>query len=309
MNRKTFYAVAFAVAVAPMAWWSVSAAASVSLTHVHGLTYSADGSKLMVPSHHGLAVFSSGQWSKASGPEHDYMGFAGTKSALYSSGHPAPGSGLKNPFGLIKSTDGGASWKQLGLEGESDFHTMAASHGTNAVYVVNPQPNSRMRTAGIYFTMNDGLKWERAEARGLVGRPLALAVHPTDASTLAAATEQGLYLSKDAGASFKPLATGQRALAAAFTLDGKELWWSGFEGRPTLTALPLQEGAKPRRVVLPAMGEDAVSYIAQNPARTQEMAVATFKKSVFVSADGGGTWTRVANEGETAATAVSRKKD
>lgn len=309
MKRRIFYAVALAVAMAPLAWWGVSAAANVTLTHVHGLTYSADGSKLMVPSHHGLAVFSSGRWSKAPGPEHDYMGFSGTRNALYSSGHPAPGAGLKNPFGLVKSMDGGNSWNQLGLEGESDFHTMAASYGTNAVYVLNPNPNSRMRTAGIYFTVNDGLKWERAQARGLSGRPLALAVHPSDAFTVAAATDQGLYLSRDAGASFEPLASGMRALAATFTIDGNELWWSGFDGQPTLAALPLQPRAKPSQIGLPALGEDAVSFIAQNPARPKEVAIATFKKSVFVSSDAGRTWTRVADQGKTAATAFSLKKE
>src|SRR2546423_10862068 len=89
---------------------------SVTLTHVHGLAYSPDGKRLMVPSHHGLAVYESGQWSKAPGPEHDYMGFSTTANYVYSSGHPAPGSGLVNPFGLLCSRDGGKTWQKLGLE-------------------------------------------------------------------------------------------------------------------------------------------------------------------------------------------------
>src|SRR2546429_5088264 len=51
-----------------------------------------------------------------------YMGFAATAQGAYSSGHPAPESGLTNPFGLIRSRDGGKTWDKLGLEGESDFH-------------------------------------------------------------------------------------------------------------------------------------------------------------------------------------------
>ena len=86
-------------------------AEEISLMHVHGLSYSADGRQLLVPSHHGLAVYSDGRWSKAPGPQHDYMGFAGSGTALYSSGHPAPGTGLVNPFGVIKSVDGGRTWK------------------------------------------------------------------------------------------------------------------------------------------------------------------------------------------------------
>lgn len=309
MSRRTFNVVALALALGPMAWSGASADEPVTLTHVHGLTYSADGSKLMVPSHHGLAVYASGQWSKAPGPAHDYMGFSGTRTALYSSGHPAPGSGLKNPFGLIKSTDGGKSWQNLGLGGESDFHTAATSYGTDAVYVVNPHPNSQMNAQGIYFTVNDGRTWQRAEGRGLAGRLNSLAVHPSDSSMVAAATDQGLYLSKDSGASFQPLVSGKRALAAAFTLNGKDLWWSGFDGQATLSAVALQQaGAKPRVANIPAVGEDAVSHIAQNPARPDEMAIATFRRSVFVSTDGGRNWSLVADQGQTANAPTTARK-
>ena len=55
---------------------SAYAQGAVTLTHVHG-----------------LAVYENGRWSKAPGPQHDYMGFSATAKYLYSSGHPAPGSG------------------------------------------------------------------------------------------------------------------------------------------------------------------------------------------------------------------------
>lgn len=64
----------------------------IELVHVHGLSYSPDGSKLMIPSHYGLAVFDGSSWAKAPGPEHDYMGFSSTKDAIFTSGHPAQGS-------------------------------------------------------------------------------------------------------------------------------------------------------------------------------------------------------------------------
>src|SRR4051812_18340499 len=88
---------------------SSAAGADVTLVHVHGLSYSSDGKWLMIPSHFGLAIYGNGKWSKAPGPEHDYMGFAATAQYLYSSGHPAAGTGLVNPFGLLRSKDGGHS--------------------------------------------------------------------------------------------------------------------------------------------------------------------------------------------------------
>jgi photosystem II stability/assembly factor-like uncharacterized protein len=288
---------ALALPLLALASTATNAASTVTLTHVHGLSYSADGKQLLIPSHHGLAVFADGRWSKASGPAHDYMGFAATRGAIYSSGHPAPGSGLTNPFGLIKSRDGGKTWQQLGLEGESDFHTLATSYETNAVYVVNHQRNSRMSQAGIYYTLDDGLKWQRAEARGLQGKLNGLAVHPTDPKVVAIGTDQGLFLSRDSAATFQPLVSGQQVLAQAFDLDGRQLLFSGHAGKATLARIGLSAGAKPEEIALPAMTEDAVAYIAQNPAQRDEIAVATFKRSVFVSKDQGRTWKQVAKEG------------
>ena len=165
-----------------------SAYAAVTLTHVHGLAYSPDGKRLMIPSHHGLAVYENGKWTKAAGPQHDYMGFVATEKHLYCSGHPAPGSGMVNPFGLIRSRDGGKMWEKLGLEGETDFHLMAASWNANAIYVWNPAPSSRIREPGLHYTLDDGSSWKHGRARGLKGDPHALAVHPADPKIVAVGT-------------------------------------------------------------------------------------------------------------------------
>jgi photosystem II stability/assembly factor-like uncharacterized protein len=299
LTFRTLVAVAMASALGVIALaWTAARADAVTLTHVHGLSYSADGKLLMVPSHHGLAVYADGRWTKAAGPAHDYMGFSATRTALYSSGHPAPDSGLINPFGLIKSVDGGKTWQKLGLEGESDFHTLATGYETNAVYVFNHEPNSRMSAAGIHFTLNDGLRWQRAEARGLRDVPNALAVHPRDPKIVAAGTNDGLYLSTDAAASFQQVVGGTRVLAQTFDLDGEYLWLSFHSVKAaSLARISLKAGAKPETRPLPALTEDAVAYIAQNPARREEMAIATFKKSVFVSVDAGKTWKQIAREG------------
>lgn len=66
---------------APIFAWSLlllalnvrAADTSVTLTHVHGLSYSAHGKRLMIPSHPGLGVFESFRWSDA---------FAGRKFRL-----------------------------------------------------------------------------------------------------------------------------------------------------------------------------------------------------------------------------------
>jgi len=270
---------------------------AVTLMHVHGLAYSADGKRLMIPSHHGLAVYEQGKWSKAPGPQHDYMGFSGTATNLYSSGHPAPNSGLVNPFGLIRSRDGGKTWDKLGLEGEIDFHLLATGWNTNAIYVLNSEPNSRMRRLGLHYTLNEGFAWKLAQAAGLEGDPRALAVHPDDAATVAVASARGVYLSRDSGGRFAPMAQGAEGLAVFFDLDGKRLWYSAFDGQPRLAQVPLGGGAA-TQVKLPPLSEDAVAYIAQNPTARSEYAIATFGKSVYLSKDAGRSWSQIADRGK-----------
>lgn len=229
--------------------------AAVTLTHVHGLAYTADGKRLLIPSHHGLAVYENGEWSKAPGPQHDYMGFAATAKRLYSSGHPAPGSGLANPFGLIRSDDGGRTWRKLALEGETDFHVLATSWNTNAVYVWNPAPSSRIKRPGLHYTLNDGFVWKPARAAG-------------------------------------------QGTSVFFDLDAQRLWFGTFEDEALLATIPLTLG-EPRRMEIPPMKEDALAYIAQNPASRSEYAIATFRRDVYLSKDGGRTWTAIAQEGKT----------
>jgi len=266
------------------------------LTHVHGLAYSADGKRLMIPSHHGLAIYKNGKWSKAPGPEHDYMGFSATANHIYSSGHPAAGSGLVNPFGLLRSQDGGKTWDKLGLEGESDFHVMATSWNTNAVYVWNTAPNSRMKQTGLHYTVNDGLAWQRAAANGLAGNPYALAVHPDDAKSVAMATPNGVFESNDSGQSFAKIAPGQ-GTAVFFDLDGKHLWYGAYDTEARLARARLK-GGPATQFKLPALTKDAVSFIAQNPARREEYAIATFNRNVYLSGDGGKSWKAIAERGE-----------
>ena len=298
-DKTSFHALLLTLALGTCASTQVRAGEPVTLTHVHGLSYSVDGKQIMIPSHNGLAIFKNGRWSKNAGPAHDYMGFSATRDTLYSSGHPAPGSNMTNPFGLIKSRDGGKTWQKLGLDGESDFHALATSYGTNAVYVINHGPNSRMSKAGIYHTRNDGLQWTHAAAGGLGGEITSLAVHPSDADVVAVGTADGLYLSRDSAKNFKLLAGGKRVLAETFDLDGQHLWFSTHADKAALARIALKAGAKAEELPIPALIEDAVAYIAQNPAQRNEIVIATFKRNVFLSKDQGQTWAQIAKNGET----------
>lgn len=272
---------------------SAPGTASIELRHVHALGYSADGKRLLVPDHFGIAVYEGGRWSKLPGPLHDYMGFAVTRDYIFTSGHMAGSRGLANPLGLLRSGDGGRTWTQLGLGAGVEFHLVAAGYFSNALYVHNAAPNAYMPRAGIYRLLKERRgEWHRAQAHGLPGRIEVLAVHPRKPGMIAAATTGGLFLSLDAGDMFKPIVT-ERVTAVLFTLEGDALVVGTNDAKPALFRLSIQTGSR-KDFTLPPFGRDAVAGMAQNALRRTEIAVMTFERAVFVSADDGSTWKRIA---------------
>jgi len=302
MATRTWIPLALAVVVA-----SLSAVSGIAhgqgehageLFHIHGVGFSTDGGSLLIPSHFGLAVYRDGRWSKAPGPQHDYMGFAATSRRLYSSGHPAAGSGLVNPFGLMRSDDAAKTWTKLGLEGEADFHLLAAGFMSNAVYVYNAAPNKQMSHAGIYRTLDDGRTWQRADAAGLEGSIFCLAVHPTDANTVAVGTGVGLFVSEDAGVHFTLVVPKAQVPGLMFDHDGTTLWVSTFQSAPKLLRINWKTRQAEERP-LPIVGRNAIAYMAQHPSDGRQLAVATFERDVFLTRDGGTTWKQIADHGRT----------
>lgn len=294
-QRIVAHWLAFALSVPLALMVPASAQALLELRHAHGLGYSADGSRILIPNHHGIAVYSGGRWSEVEAPAHDYMGFVVTREFIFSSGHVAGSRGAANPLGLLRSGDGGQSWTTLGFPGEVEFHMMAAGYLSNALYVYNAEPNPVMPRAGIYRMMGDRLVgWRSAAGHGLQGELGMLTAHPTDSATIAAATTAGLFLSRDSGDEFKPIVTGSRATAARFTLEGDAILLGILNGKqPRLFRVAIKDGAR-KELSLPAFGRDAVANLAQNPVRRAELALISFERAVFISVDGGKTWRRIA---------------
>ena len=124
-------------------------------------------------------------------------------------------------------------------------------------------------------------------------------MHPTDARLVAAGTGDGLYLSRDSAGKFERLVRGKQVLAESFDLNGEQLWFSTFAGTPALFKMSLKAGSKAEEVKLPPLDKDAVAYIAQNPTRLGEIAIATFKRSIYVRKGDSGAWIQIASEGVT----------
>lgn len=269
----------------------------VYLTHVHGLGFSKDGKKILIPSHDGLKAYEAGTWTAQEGAKHDYMGFVTVDDGFYSSGHPEEGSDLKNPLGLVKSTDVGKSLQMLGLEGETDFHLMTAGFNSHVVYAITPQPNSKMYTAGLYYSNNDGDTWTKSEMKGISEEPTSIAAHPTEESIVVIGTPTGVFLSKDYGKSFEKIVSEGQTTALSFNKQG-DLFIAGYLNQPYLQKMDMIS-LKAQKITIPALTEDAIAYFAQNPANDNQWTFATFNRDVYLSDDKGQKWKMIAEQGKT----------
>jgi hypothetical protein len=262
----------------------------VEIPHLHGLGYSSDGLRLMVPAHIGLLVYENNQWFQPDLPKHDYMGFSPIDTGFFSSGHPDLRTEFESLLGLVKSEDGGQSIMTLAFEGESDFHLLAAGYRSHAVYVVNSSPNSELQE-GLYYTLDEGNSWQRSAAQGLSSAPIQIAAHPDESDTVAVATERGLWLSTDYGDTFELVSASEPVTAVTFDLQSNSLYF----GYQQLYQFDLETGEVTTVAAPPLADNDAFSYIATNPV-SGTRAAATYERDVFVSADGI-SWTQIADNG------------
>ena len=263
----------------------------VQFPHIHGLGFSADGRQLFVPAHDGFRIFENGHWFVPDIPAHDYMGYSPTDNGFYSSGHPGIRTNFVNPLGLLKSTDGGQTLITLDVEGESDFHLMSVGYKNHAIYVFNPEPNSKLPT-GFHYSLDDGETWEPMAAQGIVGNPIQIAVHPIEAQTVALAAEGGLFLSTDYGNTFAQISQAAPVTSVAFDPRGQRLLF----GYQPLNSYDLESEQISTLNTPTITGEDAINYIAVNPL-SEQIAIATFFLDIYFSSDNGKTWDQIAQQG------------
>ena len=248
-------------------------------THYHGIAFARSGSAtLLLASHHGLfALAKDGEATRVS-PVHDYMGFSPDPVdplSFYASGHPAGGGNS----GFLKTTDGGASWKQLspGFGGPVDFHQMDVSPAN---------PKTIYGSYGeLQISRDGGQNWTIAGTppKGLI----SLAASGLKADQLYAATKQGLYASADAGASWQPLQfNGEIVSTVKVGPDGS--LFAFVLGRGLMKA----SESEPDEWVLLSNGfADAIPlHIAIDPATPSHLALTTQESAVLESIDGGVTW-------------------
>ena len=174
--------------------------------HVHGLGINPVDGALFVATHTGLFRIGPDERVaiRVGRSRQDTMGFtvAGADRFL-GSGHPDPVTAVERDLpphlGLIESRDAGASWTNVALDGEADFHVLRV--GGDRVYGYDASNDRLLASA------DGGRDWSELAKPG----PLVdLAADPIDAQRLVAvsagALEQGVFESRDGGGSWRRVA-------------------------------------------------------------------------------------------------------
>jgi hypothetical protein len=181
------------------------AATVAAIEHVHGLGINPADGALMIASHDGLFRLPGGETAaeRVGDSTQDTMGFTVTgPDRFFGSGHPGPGEDGPPLLGLIESSDGGESWRDVSLSGQADFHILR--YLGDRLYGVDA-------TSGRLMVSDDrGRSWERRETpRGLID----LAVDPRDRERIVGSTGTGLVSSEDGGRTWREAGPGVGLLA------------------------------------------------------------------------------------------------
>jgi photosystem II stability/assembly factor-like uncharacterized protein len=255
------------------------AAAQLGPVHVHGLGVNPADRALYIATHTGMWRLPAG--AKEAIPigesRQDTMGFTivGPDHFL-GSGHP---DNLDEPplLGLIESLDRGATWKQISLAGDADFHVLRA--GGQRVYGYDV---SRRR---LLVSRDGGRTWVERNLRAAL---LDLVPDPTAARRLVAATGVGLLASTDAGRTWKRV--GDKIGLLAWPSTGR-LYLATATGDVLLSTSGFGPGAW-RRVG--GLGGQPSAFFART---ARDLFAALHDGTIVQSRDGGRSWRAATSPG------------
>lgn len=265
--------------------------------HLHGLGYINGGPEIVISTHDGLYEYGKDGWKEATSEKHDYMGFQAIREGFFSSGHPEPGSKLKNPIGLIKSTDRGASFDQLAFYGEIDFHYLAAGYESNVIYVLNEIPTKEM-AKGFHYSEDEGTTWKESSMDDFNSEFISnLAAHPSRKEMIAIGSKDGLFLSKDYGENFS--LSNEAKMVTYVTLTETGGLYANLENE-TVKLTSFEFGSDQEiEIQLPKNKQiEPIAFIAVNPDNQKEIVIATHNNDIYLTKDEGLNWKTLAEIGE-----------
>jgi hypothetical protein len=193
-------------------------------------------------------------------------------SELVASGHPEGGGALPENLGLIRSTDGGATWTPMAQLGEADYHLLELSRGRVAAVEAE---------GSQVLVSNDGGR--SFEERAPPAAPVDLAIDPREPARMIVSTDQGVFTSSDDGRSWRPR---DAPAGARFAWDGDGALYAA-DGRGQVSVSTDGGQTWTRRGTI-GLGPNTLA------AGGGKLYAAVANGEVRFSADGGKRWQRYA---------------
>jgi hypothetical protein len=206
-----------------------------SVSHIHHVKVIEN--KVHVLTHEGLFELVGKNDMKLVGKDRiDVMGFTSLGKVLVASGHPAVGSKMLNPIGVVKSIDGGLTWKAVSLVGKVDFHFLEGA-GSD-LYGADSQSGNLM------YSADSGNTWKSLGANTFTD----IAVSPEMSGMAIAIKSSELILTKNAFKSTTKMKNNLKITqvewrnSGLYATSGKTLFKSTNSGK-TWTKLNTFKGA------------------------------------------------------------------
>ncbi|MFG3613558.1 F510_1955 family glycosylhydrolase [Rummeliibacillus stabekisii] len=267
------------------------------IEHIHGSGFMNAGSEFVIATHLGLYKYGKDGWKEANSEKHDYMGFQTVKDGFIASGHPEKGSEYKNPFGVIKSKNNGASFERLAFYGEIDFHYLTTGYYSNTIYVYNETQTEGLNT-GLNYSVDNGVTWKKVAMNGFTGYSISnLAAHPINKSLIAVGSKDGVFMSNNYGEDFTLLYNTK--MVTYVTLNENGGYYSNFADDMVHLKSFLYENNKEKEVQLPNNGQiNPIISIAVNPKNQKEIVIITYTNDIYITKDKGENWNRLSSNGK-----------
>ena len=236
-SRRRLVVKVLVFAVVVMLGFSNNAKAETlnSVSHIHHVKVIEN--KVLVLTHEGLFELVGENDMKLVGKDRiDVMGFTSLGKVLVASGHPAIGSKMPNPIGLVKSLDGGLTWKAISLVGKVDFHFLEGA-GSD-LYGADSQTGKFMHSA------DSGQTWRTLGTNSFTD----IAVSPEIPAMAIAIKNSELLLTRNAFESTTKIKNSLKITqiewlkSGLYALSGKTLYKSTNSGK-TWTKLNTFKGA------------------------------------------------------------------
>ena len=195
-----------------------------SVSHIHHVKVVEN--KVLVLTHEGLYELVGKNDMKLVGKDKiDVMGFTTLGKALFASGHPSQGSKMPNPIGLVKSLDGGSTWKAVSLVGKVDFHFLEGA-GSD-LYGADSQ------TGNLIYSADSGKTWSTLGSNTFTD----IAVSPDTSGMAIAINNSELLLTENAFKSTTKIKNGLKFTqvewrnSGLYGLSGSALYKSTNSGK------------------------------------------------------------------------------